>query len=87
MIPRSWHCAKRSTRHLLGAQLLAAGRASEAEAVYRDDLQRHPANGWALYGLAQALKAQHRQSEAAATEREFASAWKDADIALDASAY
>src|SRR6266566_3029628 len=31
-------------RHLLGAELLTAGRAKEAEAVYRDDLRRHPGN-------------------------------------------
>src|SRR5262249_59481234 len=43
-------------RHLLGAQLLIAGRAAEAEAVYREDLRRNPRNGWALYGLAAALK-------------------------------
>ena len=40
------------TRHLLGAVLIQAGRARNAETVYRDDLSRHPDNGWALYGLA-----------------------------------
>jgi tetratricopeptide (TPR) repeat protein len=39
-------------RHLLGAELLKAGHAKEAEAVYRADLKRHPANGWALAGSA-----------------------------------
>ena len=35
-------------RHVLGAVLLKAGRAEEAETVYRDDLRRNPENGWAL---------------------------------------
>jgi tetratricopeptide (TPR) repeat protein len=74
-------------RHLLGAQLLKAGKAADAEAEYREDLKRHPANGWALYGLAEALKAQHKTEEAAATETEFKQAWKDADVTLSASVF
>ena len=38
-------------RHYLGAALLEAGRAAEAEAVYRQDLAWHKNNGWALFGL------------------------------------
>ncbi|HEX7914352.1 hypothetical protein [Rudaea sp.] len=74
-------------RHLLGAELLREHKAKEAEQVYRDDLQRHPENGWALYGLAQSLKAQHKVKQAAAVEQRFKEAWKDADIILAASAY
>jgi hypothetical protein len=33
-------------RHTLGALLLAARRAPEAESVYREDLKRNPENGW-----------------------------------------
>lgn len=72
-------------RHLLGAQLLKAGKAGEAETVYREDLQRHPHNGWALSGLAQALTAQKKLDQAAAVTKEFQEAWKDADIVLSAS--
>ena len=43
-------------RHLLGAALLDAGRAAEAEAVYREDLKRQPGNGWALHGLARGAR-------------------------------
>jgi tetratricopeptide (TPR) repeat protein len=82
--PANWFVP---ARHLLGAQLLADGRATEAETVYREDLRLHPANGWALYGLARALQAQHRQREADDVVQEFTRAWKDADITLDASAY
>ena len=47
-------------RHSLGAALLKAGRNAEAEKVYRQDLRRFPENGWSLFGLAQALRAQKR---------------------------
>jgi len=73
-------------RHLLGAVLLDAGRAAAAEAVYRRDLTDHPANGWALAGLAKALTAQGRGEEAAAAQVQFTAAWRGADIALDRSA-
>lgn len=41
-------------RHALGAALLRAGRAAEARAVYRADLQRYPQSCVALAGLAAA---------------------------------
>lgn len=75
------------TRHLLGAALVKANRGGEAEAVYRENLKRNPENGWALFGLAQALDAQHRWREAAAVRVRFAKAWKRSDITLTASAY
>ena len=74
-------------RHLLGAELVRNGRAVEAERVYRDDLERHPGNGWALYGLMQALKAEGRGAEAHATEAEFRKAWRYATISINASAF
>jgi tetratricopeptide (TPR) repeat protein len=74
-------------RHLLGAELLRDHKAKEAEQVYRDDLQRHPENGWALYGLVLSLQAQHKTKEAAAVDLRFKQAWKDADVVLTASAY
>ncbi|MEW6778098.1 MAG: tetratricopeptide repeat protein, partial [Bdellovibrionota bacterium] len=74
-------------RHLLGAALLQAGKASEAEAVYQEDLRRNPNNGWALQGLAQALAAQGKQEEAAKTETAFREAWKGADIQIVSSAF
>lgn len=74
-------------RHLLGAQLLIAGRAAQAERVYRDDLARNPANGWALYGLAAALRTQGRAGEAARVMREFDRAWRHADVRLSSSAF
>lgn len=75
------------TRHYLGAALLDAGEPVEAEAVYRADLERHPHNGWALFGLAQALAAQKKGKEQKLAEQAFKAAWKDADIALTRSAF
>jgi predicted Zn-dependent protease len=74
-------------RHLLGDALLRAGRASEAETVYRADLKRHPENGWALAGLSKSLQAQRRAAEAAVANRDAAEAWKHADIELRSSAF
>jgi tetratricopeptide (TPR) repeat protein len=74
-------------RHLLGAELLKAGKAAEAEAVYREDLDKHPDNGWALFGLARALRDQGKKDEASAVDARFAAAWKDADITLAASSF
>jgi len=74
-------------RQLLGAQLLIAGRAAEAESVYREDLKRNPANGWSLYGLATALRAQGRTREAGRVTREFERSWRHADVQLPASAF
>jgi tetratricopeptide (TPR) repeat protein len=73
-------------RHLLGAELLTAGRNEQAEAVYREDLRRNPDNGWALFGLAQALRAQKKIDAASAVEAKFHQAWKNSDITLRASA-
>jgi tetratricopeptide (TPR) repeat protein len=74
-------------RHLLGAVLMQTGRAADAETVYRDDLSRHPNNGWALYGLAQSLRMQGRAAEASAAQQQFDMGWKNADVTLVASAF
>lgn len=73
-------------RHALGALLLEAGRAAEAEAVYRDDLHRHPDNGWALHGLAESLQRQGKPEATAVAER-FAAVWRTSSVAIAASCY
>ena len=82
--PSEWHYPP---RHALGAVLLEAGRAAEAETVYWEDLKRNRDNGWALFGLAQALKAQKKNSEAAVIEARFKKAWERADVTLAASRF
>ncbi len=75
------------TRHALGAALLAAGRAADAERVYREDLRHYPENGWALTGLAEAQRRQGRADAARDTERRFRIAWRNADVALSGSRF
>ncbi|MBI3807522.1 MAG: hypothetical protein HY281_08440 [Nitrospirae bacterium] len=74
-----------SVRHHLGPALLLAGRPSEAEAVYREDLLRYPDNGWALIGLIQSLRAQQKDDQAAEAEDRFKKAWAHADFIPAAS--
>lgn len=74
-------------RHALGAVLLRAGRAKEAEAVYREDLARNPGNGWALHGLAQSLRAQKKTEQADEAEAKLREAWGRADVPLVSSRY
>jgi tetratricopeptide (TPR) repeat protein len=71
-------------RHTLGALLLATGRAAEAEDVFRQDLAKNPENGWSLFGLSQALKAQGNAKDAATISSRFDKAWSGADIVLTA---
>jgi tetratricopeptide (TPR) repeat protein len=77
--PPDWHAPVRQN---LAAVLIAAGRPDEAEAVYWEDLKKNPENGWSLFGLTQALKAQGKDADAALTEDRFKKAWRDADYAL-----
>lgn len=69
-------------RHVLGAVLVDAGRASEAEGVFREDLRRHPANGWALAGLERALRARGDARQADSVARELARVWERADVVV-----
>ncbi len=75
------------TRHILGAILLEAGRAADAERVYQEDLIDHPRNGWALYGLEQALRAQKKNAEADAVKKRLTVAWARADTWLLSSRF
>jgi tetratricopeptide (TPR) repeat protein len=66
-------------RQALGGALLLAGQPAEAERAFREDLERHPENGWALDGLAESLRRGKRSAEAAAVEERFLAAWRGAD--------
>jgi tetratricopeptide (TPR) repeat protein len=72
-------------RHALGAFLITHGKPAEAEQVYREDLKKLPDNGWSLYGLSQALKAQGKSAEAAEFDAKFQKAWSKADTKINSS--
>jgi tetratricopeptide (TPR) repeat protein len=82
--PEEWHYP---ARQALGAVLLEAGRPREAETVYWEDLRRHADNGWSLFGLAQALRAQGKTADADAVQARFDKAWAGADVKLTSSRF
>ena len=82
--PKDWYLPP---RQVLGAVLLMAGKAAHAEEVYREDLRYHPQNGWSLFGLVQALRAQGKTQEAEVAQEQFNLAWADADVTLASSRF
>jgi tetratricopeptide (TPR) repeat protein len=74
-----------AARHWLGAELLETEQYAEAEHVYREDLRRHPHNGWSLYGLNAALIAQGKPFDDAA--RDFDSSWARSDTWIRGSRF
>lgn len=82
--PPPWY---QPVRQVLGAVLLEANLSAEAEAIYLEDLERFPENGWSLFGLAQSLDAQGKTAEAVAVRRRFETAWANADVELLASRF
>ncbi len=72
MEPPYWYYPVRQS---LGAVLLQTGQVEEAEQAFRASLTKTPHNGWALYGLTEALKAQGRTAEAEQTAERLARAW------------
>lgn len=74
-------------RLALGAILLKSGQPAEAETVYWEDLRRNRNNGWALYGLMQALHAQKKDDQVTVIEARFKKAWARADVKLSASRF
>lgn len=72
-------------RHNLGAVLIEAGKYSEAQKVYEKDLIDIPDNGWALFGLYQALIKQEKTVEAENVESKFKEVWKYSDVILTSS--
>lgn len=82
--PPDWYYP---VRHTLGAVLLEAGRADEAERVFWQDLGENRENGFALRGLAESLRAQGKNEDAKEIERRFKAAWTDADVPLKSSRF
>jgi len=71
--PEDWFFPVRES---LGAVLLMNADAAGAEKIFREDLDRHPRNPRALFGLEAALKAQKRDYDAAFVQKRFQASWK-----------
>jgi tetratricopeptide (TPR) repeat protein len=82
MEPPEWHY---SVRESLGGALLRQGKAAEAEAVFRKDLELNPRNGRSLFGLLEALKAQKKAVSIDWVKREFNEAWQHSSVSLTAA--
>lgn len=82
--PRDWLL---NPKHFLGNALLKAGEYAEAKKVFEADLLTNNENGWALFGLWQTLKAEHRKMQAAAIYHRFNKAFAAADIKINSPAF
>jgi tetratricopeptide (TPR) repeat protein len=71
-----------SVRHWLGDLYLETGKYKEAEGVYREDLTYWVKNGFALNGLYHSLKLQGKTTEAEGVQKQFETAWRNADSIL-----
>ena len=82
--PRDWLL---NPKHYLGNALVKAGRNEEAKQVFLSDLKNNNENGWALFGMWQALSGQNRKTEATKIMTRFYIAFKESDIKLQAAVY
>jgi tetratricopeptide (TPR) repeat protein len=82
--PPDW---AQSMRLYLGHAYLKAKQPEMAEAVYREELNRFPENGWALCGLWLSLEAQGKSEQVRAIKKRFDDAWQFADVALAAPVF
>ena len=73
------------TRQSLGAALLASDRDAEAQAVFEEDLEQYPMNGWSMFGLAEALRRQGDEAGATQMTARFETVWQFADVSLATS--
>ncbi|GAB2812405.1 tetratricopeptide repeat protein [Ferruginibacter profundus] len=78
--PRDWLL---NPKHYLGNAYLKAGQPAAAEKVLRKDLLNNSENGWALFGIYQALLAQHKNAAAGVMLARYKKAFALADVKLD----
>jgi tetratricopeptide (TPR) repeat protein len=74
-----------SAKHWLGAAYIEVGQFERAIMLYEEDLREHPHNGWALFGIKQALAAQGL-SDPDIDER-FEKAWERSDTWIVSSRF
>ncbi len=74
-------------REGLGAALMRAGKAAEAEKVFAPTSCTYRKNPRSLFGLWKALEQQTKTAEAAKAKAEFDASWSGADVTLDEAAF
>ena len=74
-----------AARHWLGAVQMEMEDFEAAEKSYEEELADHPKNGWSLFGLREAMKAQGK--DCTEVEKRFQKAWERADHWIYSSRY
>jgi tetratricopeptide (TPR) repeat protein len=74
-----------SPRHWYGAFLLEIEEYERATEVYKEELENHPNNGWSLFGIQQALKAQGKNDSE--LNLQFQNSWKRSDTWIRGSRF
>ena len=82
--PRDWML---NPKHFLGNAYLQAGMTKEAREVLEKDLVNNKENGWALYGIWQALTKEKKTAEAAKVLARHKKAFIKADLKLKAPVF
>ncbi len=77
--PRDWML---NPKHYLGNAYIKAGQLDKAKKILEQDLLNNNENGWALFGLWQALTAEKKKNEAAKLLVRFRKAFDKADKKL-----
>jgi tetratricopeptide (TPR) repeat protein len=77
--PPAWYYPVRES---LGGEYLRMKRYTEAEKVFRRDLEINPNNPRSLFGLSEALRSQSKNVEAEQTRRRFENEWRSSDIQI-----
>jgi len=74
-----------SPRHWYGALLLETGDYDSAIKVYQKELGNHPNNGWSIFGIQQALKAQDISDSE--VNEQFKKSWQRSDTWIRGSKF
>jgi tetratricopeptide (TPR) repeat protein len=82
--PRDWFL---NPKHYLGDAYIKTGRWKDAESTFTKDLLNNNENGWALFGLYQALMGQGKKSGAEQVMARYKKAFRNADIKLVNAVY
>lgn len=82
--PRDWML---NPKHFLGNAYLKAGKLNEAKKILEKDLRNNNENGWALYGLWQALARKGAKQEALRMKTRFQKAFAKTDVTLYAPVF